>query len=90
MLTKADFKKQNSDDSDWRTYQAEIVNDTSQDIIQFSATVNLLDDKGETMDSLYIDAANWLKDEKAIFEIGTDKDFAKLGFGVVSVSVRAK
>lgn len=89
LLAKTEFKGQESEGDDWKSYQADIVNTTTQDIIQFSAVVNLLDDKGEAMDSLYIDTANWLRDEKAVFEIATDKDFSEMEFAVASVSVRA-
>lgn len=64
------------DESDWKTYEAVLENNTGKDFDYFGITLNIYDSDKVQIESLYSQMQNWKNGTKAKFEFSTDKDFS--------------
>lgn len=64
------------EDDTYTTYNMTVKNTTGHDIKSMSATVKLKDAEGTVVDSEYINADEWLKNESTKFDFMTDKEFS--------------
>lgn len=77
LLQNTTFEAQPKDfpDDTFTTFEAVVKNTTGADITSLSAVVKLKDDDGVVLDTEYLNADQWLKNEPTRFEFMTDQDF---------------
>lgn len=77
LLKNVKFTAQPADfeGDDWITYDTTVKNTTGKDISSLSATVKLKDASGVVVDTQYLSADNWLKNESTKFNFMTDQKF---------------
>ena len=78
LVKKLDFKVVEDDGYGWKTYEAILDNTTEYEIKDLSLEINLLDEDGIIIDTMYTDANNVAKGQKAKMSFETDKSFKKL------------
>lgn len=78
LVKKLDFEVSKDDGYGWKTYEATLDNTSDYDIVDLSLEVNLLDDEGVILDTMYTDANNVKKGQKAKMSFETDKSFDKV------------
>lgn len=76
MVESLKFKKK-KEEGDWITYSATINNTTDMDLKTLELNINLLDDEGVIIESMYDNVNNIKKGQKARVEFSTDLEFDK-------------
>lgn len=90
LLKSIDFKSQPDEfyeEGDYLDYRATLKNNTGEDIENFTADVKLKDDAGVVVDTEYIDADSWDKDESVNFEFSTDKQFTSYEVKITNADI---
>jgi len=67
--------KERDEFGEFTTYTSETLNDTGYKMKSFGAIVKLKDESGTVVDTQYLNANDWDKNEKVKFEFMTDKPF---------------
>lgn len=74
MLGTISFEEA-SDESGWKTYESIVENTTGTDFQQFYVTINLLDEDGVIVDTMYDTVGDFKDGAKAKLDFSTDKEF---------------
>lgn len=89
LINNLSFEQIDSEyQSDYKQYSATQANTIGYDINTMSATLNLLDSEGVIVDTQYINANNWKKDQKIKFEFMTNKPFEKIDASISYYDVK--
>ena len=75
LLNSFGFEETNNNYG-YKTYNAIVENTTGIDFDIFSININLLDEDGVLVETVYASFNNWSNGVKAKFEFETDKDFS--------------
>ncbi|QIL50066.1 hypothetical protein G7084_01265 [Weissella coleopterorum] len=90
MFKSIDFKAQPDEfyeEGDYLDYTATLKNTTGENIENFTADIKLKDDNGTVVDTDYIDADSWNKDESVNFEFSTDKHFSSYEVKITNADI---
>lgn len=74
MLTDIEFTAI-EDTHGSKKYQTRIVNTSGSDFVNFSLTINLVDEEDVILETTYASVGNWSNGQKANFEFSTEKEF---------------
>lgn len=90
IFNSANFQAQPDEDyeeGDYLDYTATVKNTTGENIEDFTADIKLKDENGTVVDTDYIDADSWAKDESVNFEISTDKHFSSYEVKITNATI---